>query len=162
MFPSRYFRLGYNTVSAFGLLVLLIYNGTIKSNLLFPQGETLKFLALVFAAFGVIIIKQAFKRYNVKEFMGFRSEERQELDTGGILSYVRHPLYSGTILIVIGFFLFSPYLSSLVSAICILLYLVIGIHLEERKLIKQFGDRYLEYKKKVPMLIPKSLKGFKP
>lgn len=161
-FPSRYYRLGYNTISTIGLFILFIYNGVIKSTLLLSKTDTLKFVALVLAAFGVIFINLAFKRYNVKEFMGFRPERSQELDTGGILSYVRHPIYSGTILIVIGFFLFSPYVSSLVSAVCILLYLVVGIYLEERRLIKQFGEQYLEYKKRVPMLIPRSLKGFRP
>ena len=161
-FPYRYYRLVYNTLSAVGLFILLIYNGVIKSTLLFSKTDMLKFVALVLAAFGVIIINLAFKRYNVREFMGFRPEQSQELDTGGILNYIRHPIYSGTILIVIGFFLFSPYVSSLVSAVCILLYLVVGIYLEERRLIKQFGEEYAEYKKRVPMLIPKSLKGFKP
>lgn len=161
MFHSKYYRLWYNATATIGLLLLLAYNGTIKSNLLFARSETLKFFALVSAAFGVIIINLAFKRYDVKEFLGFRAKKQQKLDTGGILNHVRHPLYSGTMLIVIGFFLFSPYLSSLVSAVCILFYLAVGIHLEEKKLIKEFGDQYLEYKKRVPMLIPKSLKGLK-
>jgi methanethiol S-methyltransferase len=41
---------------------------------------------------------------------------------------------------------------------CTLVYLVAGIYLEEQKLIKVFGERYLDYRKKVPMLIPRIIK----
>jgi protein-S-isoprenylcysteine O-methyltransferase Ste14 len=34
------------------------------------------------------------------------------------------------------------------------LYLVIGAHVEERKLALEFGQTYREYQKRTPMLIP--------
>jgi protein-S-isoprenylcysteine O-methyltransferase Ste14 len=113
---------------------------------------------MMLATFGVIVIRQAFKQYSLKKFVGLNKDEGVFIDEG-ILKSIRHPLYAGTILIVVGFFFFSPTLSTLVSMICIFLYLPIGIYLEERKLVKKYGDQYLTYKKKVPMLLPRFKKN---
>jgi protein-S-isoprenylcysteine O-methyltransferase Ste14 len=56
---------------------------------------------------------------------------------------------------VLGYFLFEPTLANLASALCIFLYLPLGIYLEEKKLIQQYGDRYIQYKKEVPAILPK-------
>ena len=34
------------------------------------------------------------------------------------------------------------------------IYLVVGAIYEERKLVREFGDLYVDYQKRVPMLIP--------
>jgi protein-S-isoprenylcysteine O-methyltransferase Ste14 len=34
------------------------------------------------------------------------------------------------------------------------IYIVIGTKLEEKKLVLEYGDRYIKYKQEVPMLIP--------
>lgn len=65
---------------------------------------------------------------------------------------VRHPLYFGGIL---GLWA-TPYMSAthLVFAILLTGYFVVGTLFEEKDLIKEFGKSYLDYKKRVPMLIP--------
>jgi protein-S-isoprenylcysteine O-methyltransferase Ste14 len=45
-------------------------------------------------------------------------------------------------------------LTALVVNIVLSLYLVIGAFLEERKLIKEFGDDYRHYQNRVSMLFP--------
>lgn len=147
-------RIIYNTVSAFGLLTLLFLNGTIQSALIFHKTHLSHVLALFIAAAGVLIINAAFKQYNFKSFIGFAEEKGNELERQGILNYTRHPIYLGTILLVIGFVLYDPRYASLVSAVCIFIYLPIGIHYEEKKLISEFGKIYLKYKKEVPALFP--------
>jgi protein-S-isoprenylcysteine O-methyltransferase Ste14 len=106
------------------------------------------------ASFGVYVCHAAFKNYRLREFIGLTSKE-PELIIKGALQYVRHPLYSGLILISLGFFLFSPSLSAAISVGSIWLYLVVGIRLEEKKLVEEFGDDYLKYKKSTPAIIPK-------
>jgi protein-S-isoprenylcysteine O-methyltransferase Ste14 len=73
----------------------------------------------------------------------------------GIHGYVRHPLYLGTFLLIWGFFLLFPYGSLLVTNIIITLYTLLGIFYEEKKLIRDFGEKYESYKREVPMLFPK-------
>lgn len=150
----RFYRLGYVIFSSLGLLTLLFWNSNIYADPFFDKEGIVRYLSLMFAAFGVIIIKMAFRSYSFSEFMGL-SVKREPFTTRGVLKSVRHPIYSGTILIVIGYWLFNPNLPTSVSAICILVYLPVGIYLEEKKLIEEFGERYIQYKRDVPALIPK-------
>ena len=150
----RFYRLGYVIFSSLGLLLLLFWNANISTDHLFNHEGAARYLSLVFAAFGVIVIKISFRSYRLSEFIGMSTSE-EPFTTKGILSSIRHPIYSGTILIVVGYWLFNPTIPTSASVICILVYLPIGIYLEERKLIKQFGERYVQYKRDVPALIPK-------
>jgi protein-S-isoprenylcysteine O-methyltransferase Ste14 len=70
---------------------------------------------------------------------------------------VRHPILAGLILIVLGFFFFIPNLPTAISCVCVLLYIPIGIYIEEKKLIATYGDQYVEYQKKVPAILPKTI-----
>ncbi len=66
--------------------------------------------------------------------------------------YIRHPLYAGGILGVWA----TPNMTvtHLVFAIGITAYFVIGAKIEEKDLISDFGDNYLDYKRSTPMLVP--------
>lgn len=66
--------------------------------------------------------------------------------------YVRHPLYFGGIL---GLWA-TPVMTMthLLFAILLTGYFLIGATIEERDLIKEFGDRYRKYKEQTPMVIP--------
>ncbi len=151
---SRYYRLGYVILSTAGLLILFYYNANIESEDFFQKEGIARYGSLVLAAFGAIILKISFRTYDLSSFLGV-SKEADTFIKSGLLQHVRHPIYSATILIVFGFFLFSPNLPTLMSTICILGYLPIGIWLEERKLLKIFGDDYAVYRKEVPALVPK-------
>ena len=82
--------------------------------------------------------------------------EESNLQNHEIYSILRHPTYHGLMLISIGsiFLRFSIY-----SIIYFIIFIVgINIHLkfvEERELIKRFGDSYLNYKKTVPAFLVK-------
>ena len=77
------------------------------------------------------------------------------LQTEGLHSYTRHPLYFGTLLFIWSLFLFFPSLNNLISCCLISVYTITGIHIEERKLIMEFGECYKAYTRKVPMLMPR-------
>jgi protein-S-isoprenylcysteine O-methyltransferase Ste14 len=136
-----------------------LFQKTIPKDYLFASRGFVRYVSFVCAAFSVIIFKQAFRGYKFSFFIGLKHGE-EEFVTSGILTHVRHPLYSATILIVLGYFLFEPTLATLASALCIFLYLPLGIYLEEKKLIQQYGNRYLQYKKEVPAITPKISKYF--
>ncbi len=78
-----------------------------------------------------------------------------ELKINGIHRYVRHPLYTGTILVVWGFYFLYPYLNNLIAVVLLTLYVIIGIRFEEKKLIAEFENQYLNYMKDVPALVPR-------
>jgi protein-S-isoprenylcysteine O-methyltransferase Ste14 len=157
---AQRYRLIYNLVALFALIPIFFISINIKATYALEPNKVLTFSGLIFAAYGVILAKRAFKSYDTKSFLGLgpmNSEE--ELRTDGFLKYVRHPVYSASILILIGYFLFDPKWNSFISVSMLIIYFVIGSYFEERKLIRQFGERYIEYRKKTPMFVPRFRKN---
>jgi len=150
----RFYRLGYSIVSTVGLIVLLYVNGEVTAPYFFEPRGLLRYVSFVCTAFGVIILQVAFKQYKLRAFVGLIPEVHR-LRRSGILAWIRHPIYSGLILIVAGFFLFIPNLPTLISCAFMLGYLPIGMWLEERKLIAEYGQAYRDYQKEVPALMPR-------
>jgi protein-S-isoprenylcysteine O-methyltransferase Ste14 len=155
-FPRRAYRIFYVVFSTAGLLALMFYNGSIPALKFFVSEGPARWASLILTIFGVMVIQTSFRQYNLQAFLGFKTENN-ELQTHGILEYVRHPIQAGIILVVLGFFFFIPNMPTLISCACILIYIPIGMHLEEKKLIKTYGDKYAEYKKRVPAIIPDKL-----
>lgn len=153
---GRVNRIVYVLISTVGLFALLFYNGSIESLKFFSNEGPVRYMSLVLTIFGVMIIQTTFRQFSLKGFIGL-AHEPKELKTDGILSYIRHPIQAGVILVTLGFFFFIPNLPTLVSCVCILVYIPIGLYFEEKKLVAVFGDQYLEYRKRVPAIIPVSL-----
>ncbi len=152
--PQTY-RLIYVAIASLTLFAIMAYSSMLKSSFVLNPGILLKVLGLIVSGWGIIIVKVAFKSYDTRAFLGLGNlKPEDEFKTDGLLKMVRHPLYSGSILLVIGYFLFSPKLSVLISTIMMIIYIVVGIRFEENKLVKTFGKKYTEYKKSTPMLIP--------
>ena len=101
------------------------------------------------------------RRYDALQMLGIKQiRERTsnkvitdtgELDTSGILGITRHPWYLATIL-----FIWARQLdvSAMFVNVILTSYLIVGTFLEEKKLIGEFGEKYLTYQKRVSMLIP--------
>ncbi|HET6982991.1 MAG TPA: isoprenylcysteine carboxylmethyltransferase family protein [Myxococcaceae bacterium] len=82
-----------------------------------------------------------------------RTEPRPPRFTTPLLyKLVRHPLYLGFILA----FWAAPTMTMghLVFALGMLGYILVGIQLEERDLVREFGGRYLVYREQVRALVP--------
>src|SRR5690606_10448713 len=84
-----------------------------------------------------------------------RGERSTELKfvTPGPYKHVRHPLYVGWLIV----FWATPHMSAahLVFAIATTAYIFIGIFLEERDLVAAHGADYENYRKRVPMIVPR-------
>ena len=79
----------------------------------------------------------------------------EKLVTTGVYSIVRHPQHLGALLAHVGIsILFSAWCSLLFTPMKVVLIYLIS-RKEEEELIKEFGKEYEDYKKKVPMLIPR-------
>ena len=72
-----------------------------------------------------------------------------------VFSIVRHPIYLSAILFYLGLLLFRISLTAAGVWLAVIIMYYYLSRFEEKLLIKRFGDDYLEYMKKVPMLIPR-------
>jgi protein-S-isoprenylcysteine O-methyltransferase Ste14 len=110
------------------------------------------------AAIMLICIKKYFLSLSGLKSLFANKVVANELRIDGIHKYVRHPLYLGTFIFIWGGFLLLPLLSLLISISIITIYTLIGIRLEEEKLLAEFGETYRKYILLTPMIIP----GLKP
>ncbi|MFX1342322.1 MAG: methyltransferase family protein [Promethearchaeota archaeon] len=83
----------------------------------------------------------------------FETPEPQVVDTG-LYSRVRHPMYLGSILLYVGFWVTTLSLLTLIPLFAVIIGYNYLASAEERMLTEKFGDEYLEYKKRVSKWIP--------
>lgn len=161
----RYYRLTYNLLAFVLLAGIIAYQFTLPVHSLWAFDWRIDVAGNVLKYGGLLIVLIAISGYNFKEFSGLSFSPRNAgagsgmLKTDGLLHYVRHPIYSGTILFIWGVFLSDSLLRTLVMAAGVTLYTLIGIYFEERKLVAEFGENYLEYRRRVPMLFPNFYRG---
>jgi len=89
-------------------------------------------------------------------------KKSEELSVYGPYSHLRHPLYTGSFLIGLGFLLLIFNTKNLLSISLIILFLILfpAIYIktikEEEKFLKEkFGEEFLEYKKNVGIIFPR-------
>jgi len=152
IFP--YNRMIYNFFSAFilGIIVSATYQIPVYSLLEFPVFAQIIFYSI--QAAGLLFFLLAAQEYDLTEF--FTGEPKSNvLQTGGILNIVRHPFYLATLLII---WFRAITIASVITNLCITIYIFIGIFFEENKLISQFGQAYRDYRMRVPMLFPRKIR----
>ncbi|MHA2061136.1 MAG: methyltransferase family protein [Candidatus Sifarchaeia archaeon] len=82
----------------------------------------------------------------------------EKIVTKGVYSVIRHPQYLGGLFAHVGIsFLLSAWYSLLVTPLMIFLVYLLSCK-EEEELVREFGKEYEDYKKNVPMLLPKMKK----
>lgn len=112
-------------------------------------------LGILLGLSGVILAMMASRVISVSTVADMRTDRKAELVTDGIYSRIRHPLYLATLLVFSALALIYPFSVVTVFALCMIAYTMIGAYFEERKLVKHYGDEYLEYMKTAGFILPK-------
>ena len=157
---EKWYRLIYNIIAMTGLLAMVYLSSQITDQV-FQAGLLTSVLGWLMVGAGGFIMFLSARTFDLPEFIGikpFRNQQVGASDSGlihtGLYAYVRHPLYSGTLLFTLGWFLVYPIEAIAVFLVCMMVYLPVGIFYEEKKLLKEFGDDYRNYCKRVSRLIP--------
>jgi protein-S-isoprenylcysteine O-methyltransferase Ste14 len=156
-----FYRLFY-VILSFILLVPVAYFTQIwGSPDIFSYGavaNVIRYILMTTAVF--IFVKAFFMDYDlltftgIRQMMQFRKNNKQpqgEIKKTGLLGIVRHPLYLAVI-IFIWCNTFST--ADIVINSVLTIFVFLGTLLEEQKLVLEFGDSYIQYKKEVPMIVP--------
>ena len=130
-------------------------SGDLNANLwstLVGVGETGMMLSMIagyillFGGFGIFI--QGWRQL-------YRAKQENRLATDGLYGLVRHPQYTG---LFIGLFgegvIHWPTIFSVGLFPVIVIAYVLLAKREEKKVIEEFGEEYLEYKRNVPAFLP--------
>lgn len=109
-------------------------------------------------ALAVVVFIVGLRQTGIASFVGLRQLLLPEdtsparLVTDGLYRFTRHPLYTAGLVFIWLFPIMTCNLLALNLGLTI--YIIIGAHFEERKLLSEFGEAYAEYRRRTPMLIP--------
>jgi len=159
---DAYHRLAFTAYSAAAFSLLLFYLHFLPDRPLYRLEGTARLLFHAIQLGGFVFL--LWTPWDLKEFLGFRQWERsrrgeslqparnERLFTGKAYGLVRHPLYLGCSVIL----LFHPLQTrnGALSTAMIVLYFYVGTFLEERRLLRKFGDAYRDYQRNVPRFLP--------
>lgn len=156
----RYYRLGFNIFSGLALLLVIYLVWRMPDAVLWriPWPWLLLTLAVQLAAgLGLLV---SFRTTGSLEFLGMAQFLRlkqlpppEVLRVDGLYRFMRHPIYSFSLLIL----WLMPQMSNNLLALTlgITLYIFVGARLEENKLVRQFGADYQAYQQRVGMFLPR-------
>jgi len=151
------YRFGYNVFAVISFLPILWLLTVIPDKNLYSVPTPWMFLFLAGQGFAGLILFIGVMQTDALSFVGlrqlFEKEERpSRLVTNGLYGYMRHPLYAAGLLFIWLTPVMSVNLMILFSSLTV--YIVVGAFFEERKLFREFGQDYIDYRSVTPMLIP--------
>ena len=157
----RFYRLFFNLVAILTLIPVSLFAYSIRTQTIFHWHGYLRIGQVFLLVAAVLLFFLGGRHYDVHQLLGIKQikegtsnkaiSDSGELDTSGVLGITRHPWYLATILII-----WARQLDASAIFINVILasYLIVGTYLEETKLVREFGEKYLIYQERVSMLIP--------
>ena len=157
---NRWYRLAYNLFAAITFLPILYITATAPSSGVTVLGGWFGRLALGIQLLMVVLMVLAVRQTGLMRFIGFAPQNDGNKDdsteaafiTDGLYGIVRHPIYTTSLIAL--WFSRTWTDASYLFVVLVTLYILIGIQFEERRLLREFGQVYADYQKRVPMLIP--------
>lgn len=92
----------------------------------------------------------------VTRYFHQRSAKPVRFKTPGLYRFVRHPIYLGWLIV----FWAAPRMtgSHLLFAMGLTVYILLAIKWEEKDLISELGEDYIQYRERVPALFPRYMR----
>ena len=154
---GRSTRLAWNVIAVVQFSLVIAVGWTMVPDLSWRSTSALQLLQVALGIAGVATLLAACRSYDMGRFVGIaqlrgpRSDDEEPFSARGPLGYVRHPLYAGSILLLLALVHDLRSAETAVFAIC---YFLIGLRFEERDLLRRLGPEYGAYQARVPALVP--------
>lgn len=152
----RFYRLFYNVFSIISIAPVLYLMIMLPDKDFYRISAPWSYLMLAGQGLAVLLLFVAVLQTDVLAFIGlrqlFEEEKPGKLVTRGFYRMVRHPLYTFGLLAL--WLSSSVSLNSFIVYLGFTIYIFVGIYFEERKLLREFGQSYADYRAVTPMLIP--------
>ena len=129
----------------------------IAMNFYFPiaVNPVIKYVGLAIIYLGILLRIAAIVGLGRFFTVDVTIREDHRLKQDGLYKYLRHPSYFASLLSFIGYGIsLNNWISLILVVVAVLIVFKMRINIEEKALIEQFGNEYLEYRKKVKGLIP--------
>jgi protein-S-isoprenylcysteine O-methyltransferase Ste14 len=155
---EKWYRLAYNVFAVISGLPILALLYLLPDQVLYQIPFPWILLTSLGQMVGAVIIVVGILQTDAWHFIGLRqitqsdNHQKSVMVSHGLYSRVRHPLYTGGLLLI--WLMPTMTLNLLTIFILFTIYLVLGAKLEEKRLLEEFGDDYRAYQAQVPMLLP--------
>ncbi|HEX6269939.1 MAG TPA: isoprenylcysteine carboxylmethyltransferase family protein [Anaerolineales bacterium] len=152
----KFYRLLYNVLAVVSIIPVLYLMVVLPDNVLYQVPPPWSYLMLAGQGLSAVFLLVAVLQTDLLSFAGLRQliedEKTGKLVTRGVYRFVRHPLYTFSLLIL----WLSPRVTvnSFIVYLALTLYVLVGAFFEERKLLREFGKEYATYRSVTPMLVP--------
>jgi protein-S-isoprenylcysteine O-methyltransferase Ste14 len=152
----KFYRLFYNIFAVISIAPILYLMFSLPDITLYQVPAPWTYFLLVGQVLSLVLILVVIWQTDLLSFAGLRqlmeAEKPRNLVISGFYRSVRHPLY----LFILLFLWLTPLMTTnlLVVYLALTIYILIGTVFEERKLLREFGQEYTDYKSSTPMLIP--------
>ena len=122
---------------------------------LFPRSESLDISAIVITIAGMLFAAWARIYLGRNWSSAPMLREHHELIRSGPYRLVRHPIYTGILLAMVGTFLANGKVRGALAVMLVWLGWTIKSRMEEEFMVQSFGDRYEQYRRTTGALVPK-------
>jgi protein-S-isoprenylcysteine O-methyltransferase Ste14 len=142
----------------FAILIVLVllfrrWFAVHSGSVVWPQTMTTNILADFSTALGLILVIQARRALGQNWSSEVVIQEKHELIERGPYAYIRHPIYSGLLLMLMGTALYFGRKAWIIDFVCCFVGIYFKSQMEERLLAKTF-PAYSEYKRRTKAMIP--------
>ena len=162
---DRLYRFSYNFFALASLFPIAATLLVLHDRPLYTIPSPWVYLTTVVQGLALVLLVSTLMQTDPFEFFGLKQlteigpARPPALVTDGWYAYVRHPLYFGSIVLI--WLVPDMTVNRLALIVPFTLYFIVGAYFEERKLLRDFGDRYAEYRARTPMFIPRLSKPAK-
>jgi protein-S-isoprenylcysteine O-methyltransferase Ste14 len=164
----RFYRLFFNLTAFVTLVPVIMFASSVRTHAILDWPGYMRIFQVILLGMALLLFLLGARRYDAGQLLGLKQirdgnsnkllSDKKDFDTSGIMGITRHPWYLGAIVLI---WVRPLDVSVIIVNVILTTYLIAGTYLEEKKLVREFGDKYRTYQQQVSMLIPFNWLKFK-